>query len=145
MYPRFLNLFIKWLRFLVLITRMVKTEHVVTVDRYVRVNSATPARLCFMFVMYQSYPGNLITIHRGWEIWSLGSILWNRTDSTWVYKSWQRRLRSQTLLNLNGKRLRICGGLVEDQRPTQALIRIWRCLRRIYIQSIHVNTVLTRL
>ena len=31
------------------------------------------------------------------------------------------------------KRLRICGGLVENQRHTQALFCIWRCLRPIYI------------
>ena len=33
------------------------------------------------------------------------------------------------------KRLGICGGLVENQRPTQAVFRIWRCLRTIYIYS----------
>ena len=28
---------------------------------------------------------------------------------------------------------RICGGLVQNQRPTQAVFRLWRCLRTIYI------------
>ena len=34
------------------------------------------------------------------------------------------------------KRLRTCGGLIENQRPTEAVFRIWRCLRTIYIYNI---------
>ena len=34
------------------------------------------------------------------------------------------------------KRLRNCGGLVENQRPTQTVFRIWRCLRMICILHI---------
>ena len=38
-------------------------------------------------------------------------------------KSWWRRQRSQTLMNSKEK-IAICGGLVENQRPTQAVFRI---------------------
>ena len=44
--------------------------------------------------------GNLITTRRGWGIWSLASI---RADSTWVEKSWRRRLRRQTFMNSKEK------------------------------------------
>ena len=82
--------------------------------------------------------GNLITTHRGWGIWSLASIScyesrWFHVGCSWVDKSWRRRQRRDKLWWIQKKRLRIRGGLVENQRPTQALFCIWRCLRPIYI------------
>ena len=73
--------------------------------------------------------GSLITTHRGWGIWSLASMscyeLNHGGDGGDVKLWWIQR-----------KKLRICGGLLENQRPTQAVFRIWRCLRTIYICSI---------
>ena len=43
----------------------------------------------------------------------------SRADSTWVDKSWRR----QTLMN-SKERLQIRGGLVENQRSTQALFLV---------------------
>ena len=72
--------------------------------------------------------GNLISTHRGRGIWLLASMscykLKHGGDDGDVKLWWIQR-----------KRLRICGGLVENQRPTQAVFRIWRCLRPIYIYS----------
>ena len=72
--------------------------------------------------------GNLITTHRGWGIWLLASMscyeMNHGGDSGDVKLWWIQR-----------KRLRICDGLVENQRLTQAVLRIWRCLRLIYIYS----------
>ena len=75
--------------------------------------------------------GNLITNHRGWGIWSLASMSCyeiNHGEDGGDVKLWW----------IQRKRLRICGGLVENQRPTQAVFRIWRCLRTIYIHSIQI-------
>ena len=66
--------------------------------------------------------GNLISTHRGWGIWLLASM-----------PCYERNPCGDVTLCHQRKRLRICGGLVENQRPTQALFRIWRCLRMIYI------------
>ena len=69
--------------------------------------------------------GNLITAHRGWGIWSLASMSCYEINHGGDVKLWW----------IQRKRLRICGGLVEKQRPTQVVFRIWRCLRPIYIYS----------
>ena len=69
--------------------------------------------------------GNLITTHREWGIWSLASMsCYEINHGRDVKLSWIQR-----------KILHICGGLVENQRPTQAVFCIWRCLRLIYIYS----------
>ena len=73
--------------------------------------------------------GHLIT-HRGWGIWLLASI-----------SCYELHWFPHGLINHGGdklwwiqrKRLRIHGGVVKNQRPTQALFRIWRCLTIIYI------------
>ena len=44
--------------------------------------------------------GNLITTHKGWEIWLLTLIsCYESCWYTWVDKSWQKRWRRQTLMN----------------------------------------------
>ena len=72
---------------------------------------------------------NLITTHRGWGIWSLASMSFceinhggDGGDGEDVKLWWIQR-----------KILRICGGLVENQRPTQVVFRICRCLRSIIV------------
>ena len=69
--------------------------------------------------------GHLITSHRGWGIWSLTLIL--RYESRWFPGDGGDKLRW-----IQRKRLRIRDRVVENQRPTQALFHIWRCLRTIY-------------
>ena len=66
---------------------------------------------------------------RGLGIWSLTSMSCyeiNRGGDGGDVKLWW----------IQRKRFRICGGLVENQRSTQAVFRIWRCLRTIYVYSI---------
>ena len=70
--------------------------------------------------------GHLITTHRRRGIWSLASILCY--ESRWIPGD-----GGDKLWWIQRKTLRICGGVIENQRPTQALFRIWRCLRTIYI------------
>ena len=65
--------------------------------------------------------GNWITTHRGWGIWSLASMSCYEINHGGDVKLWW----------IQRKRLRICGRLVENQRSTQAVFRIWRCLRTI--------------
>ena len=68
--------------------------------------------------------GNLITTHRGWGVWSLASIS--------CYKiNYGRDSGDVKLWLIQRERLLICGGLVENQRSTQAVFCIWRCLRRL--------------
>ena len=73
--------------------------------------------------------GNLIITHRGWGIWSLASMscyeINHGGDSRDIKLWWIQRVR-----------LRICGGLVENQRPIQAVFCIWRCLKTIYVYNI---------
>ena len=78
-----------------------------------------------------SCPGGreFITTHRGWGIWSLASMSCYEINFRGDVKLW----------SIQKKRLPICGGLVENQRPTQAVFRIWRCLRTIYIFNTHVE------
>ena len=61
--------------------------------------------------------GNLITTHRGWGIWSLASMSCYKINHGRDVKLWW----------IQRKRLRICGGSVENQRTTQAVLRIWKC------------------
>ena len=72
--------------------------------------------------------GNLIITHRGWGIWSLASMS--------CYKINHGGDGGDVKLSrIQRKRLHICGGLVENQRPTQAVFCSRRCLRPIYIYS----------
>ena len=69
--------------------------------------------------------GDLITTHREWGIWSLASMSCyeiNHGGDGGDVELWR----------IQRKRFRIWGGLVENQRSTQAVFRIWRCLRTIY-------------
>ena len=77
---------------------------------------------------------NRISIYHtsgGWRIWLLALI--SCYESHW-FPTGQKR-RKQTLMNSKEKDcvfvvewLRICDGVVENQRPAQALFHIWRCL-----------------
>ena len=67
--------------------------------------------------------GHLITTHRGWGIFITSLDVMLRVG-----------LIPYGFINHGGdSRDKLCGRLDENQRPTQALFHIWRCLRTIYI------------
>ena len=71
--------------------------------------------------------GNLITTHRGWGIWLLAWMSCYKINHSRDVKLWW----------IQRKRLRICGRLVENQWPTQAVFRIWRCLKQVCLSYIY--------
>ena len=76
--------------------------------------------------------GNLITTHTGWGIWSLAAMSCykiNRGGDCGDVKLWW----------IQRKKLHICGRFVENQRPTQAVFRIWRAFKTDLF-LLYVNT-----
>ena len=68
--------------------------------------------------------GHLIITHRGWGIWPLASI--SCYESHWFHVGWSWNHDGDggdKLIWIQRKRLRIHGGLVENQRPAQAMFR----------------------